>query len=153
MYLYSQSTGGFYNDVVHTAEQIPADAVELTDDAYQALLEAQSAGQQITADAGGAPEATDVPAPSRADMVKQAAAQVNHLLDAAVQARDYDSIESACSYATSTVDAWQAEALACSAWRDQVWQWFYAEVAAGTDDVPGPKQLRKAMPALSWPKG
>lgn len=150
MYFYSQTTGGFYSDAVQTPDQIPADAVELTDDAYQALLAAQSDGQQITPDAQGAPEATDVPPPNRADLVAQAAAQVRKLLNTAVQARDYDSIESACSYAMSTVDKWQIEALAAAGWRDQVWQWFYAEIADGTGDVPGPNQLRSAMPVLNW---
>lgn len=54
---YSKSTGGFYDPAINVS--IPADAVQITDDAYQALFAAQSTGKVITADASGNPIAVD----------------------------------------------------------------------------------------------
>ena len=49
MYYYSKSTGGFYTSAVQ------ADAVEITEAEHVALLEAQSEGKIIQADAQGRP--------------------------------------------------------------------------------------------------
>jgi len=57
---YSKSTGGFYDREIHGAN-IPADALEITDAKYAALLEGQAAGKVITANAEGFPELTDPP--------------------------------------------------------------------------------------------
>lgn len=145
-YFYSATTGGFYTDAIHA--EIPDDAVAITDDAYQGLLNDQSAGQEITADAQGQPAATAAPAPTRADLLTLGSRAVQAILDAKVQERDYDSIESACSYASSTVGVWQGEAVALAAWRDQVWQWFYA-TTQGT--LPSRAELVKNFPPFTWP--
>jgi len=50
---YASSTGGFYNTDINTV--IPLDAVEITEENYQTLLNGQSSGQVITADAQGYP--------------------------------------------------------------------------------------------------
>lgn len=60
---YSKSTGGFYDAVIH-GENIPADAVEITDEYHSILLEAQSSGRQITADENGHPIAINPPKPT-----------------------------------------------------------------------------------------
>jgi hypothetical protein len=65
---YSKSTGGFYDDSIHTAAQIPSDAVAITEVQHQALLTGQSAGKLITADANGNPILVDPPAPPLADV-------------------------------------------------------------------------------------
>lgn len=52
---YSKSTGGFYDDSIHSATQIPTDAVPITEAVWQALLAGQSEGQTIVADANGNP--------------------------------------------------------------------------------------------------
>lgn len=57
---YSASTGGFYSEDV-SGSIIPSDSVEITDEEWQALLEGQSSGKRITADADGRPELTDLP--------------------------------------------------------------------------------------------
>lgn len=61
---YSKSTGHFYNATIH-GNNIPADAVEITDDDYATLLAAQSAGQQIMANDNGYPIAIDPTPPIR----------------------------------------------------------------------------------------
>ena len=40
---YSKSTGGFYSRAIH-GDNIPADAVEITDEEHRELLEGQSRG-------------------------------------------------------------------------------------------------------------
>lgn len=55
---YSKSTGGFYSADVH-GDNIPADAVEITLEEHAALLNAQSQGKRIQADADGRPVAAD----------------------------------------------------------------------------------------------
>ena len=52
--LYSKSTNGFYLKEVH-GESTPIDAVEISDDLYQNLLNAQSVGKTITSDKNGFP--------------------------------------------------------------------------------------------------
>lgn len=61
---YSKTTGGFYDADIHA--ELPPDAVPVTDAAYTALFQAQAAGQVITADVNGNPQATNPPAPTTA---------------------------------------------------------------------------------------
>jgi hypothetical protein len=63
---FSASTGGFYCAEIN-GDNIPADAVEITDAEHAALLHGQSQGERIVADAAGrpvlqAPTADDVKA-------------------------------------------------------------------------------------------
>lgn len=58
---YSAQTGGFYDRAIHT--NIPADAVEITREEWQGLLEGQAAGKVIVAGKGGKPELRE-PAPA-----------------------------------------------------------------------------------------
>lgn len=55
MMFYSKSTNGFYDNNLH--ENMPQDAVTVSDDTYQSLLAAQATGQVISADANGNPVA------------------------------------------------------------------------------------------------
>lgn len=64
---YSSSTGGFYDIAIH-GSNVPADAVDITNVEYTALLEGQSAGKIIAADATGAPVLKD-PTKANADQV------------------------------------------------------------------------------------
>ena len=59
---YSTQTGGFYDTAIH-GSAIPADAVEITDEQHQALLEGQSQGKIIAADKNGKPVLVDPPLP------------------------------------------------------------------------------------------
>lgn len=58
---YAKSTGGFYTAAIHGAG-IPADAVEISYEKHVALLEGQSQGRRIGADAQGHPILVDQPA-------------------------------------------------------------------------------------------
>lgn len=57
---YAESTGGFYSREIH-GDNIPPDAVEITDAEHAALLAGQSTGKIITAGAGGKPVLADQP--------------------------------------------------------------------------------------------
>lgn len=60
MKYYSATTNGFYSPDVHTT--FPADAVEITDELWQSLLQGQSQGKVITASSTGTPVLADPPA-------------------------------------------------------------------------------------------
>ena len=51
---YSKSQGGFYSTEIH-GENIPSDAVEITDEQHAALLQGQTDGQEIAGDDNGFP--------------------------------------------------------------------------------------------------
>lgn len=76
-------------------------------------------------------------------------------LDRQAQAKGYDNIVSACSYAAQASGApFQAEGASFLAWRSAVWQDAYAtqaQVVAGTVTMPTPTQAVAAMPALVLP--
>lgn len=57
---YSAETKGFYDDGIHTPEQIPVGARPVSRDLHIALMLAQSQGKRITADANGDPIAADI---------------------------------------------------------------------------------------------
>lgn len=74
-------------------------------------------------------------------------------LDAAAQARGYDGIVSACSYAASA-NAFQAEGIAYLNWRAAVWEHCYqvlANVQAGTRAAPAAAELIAELPAPVLP--
>lgn len=56
---YSKSTGGFYTRDIHEPHQIPADVVEISDEFWRELLDAQARGQQIVWGVHGGPIAID----------------------------------------------------------------------------------------------
>jgi hypothetical protein len=76
-------------------------------------------------------------------------------LDDFARSRNYDGILSACSYATSTVPKFRAEAEYCVQARDATWAAMYqvlAEVQAGTRPMPsGFADVAAALPPLVWP--
>jgi hypothetical protein len=59
---YSKSTNGFYTPEIH-GENIPTDAVAITDEQYVALFEGQAEGKQIKGDNDGSPILVEPPEP------------------------------------------------------------------------------------------
>lgn len=57
---YAKSTNGFYDEAIH-GDNIPFDAVEITDELHAALIEGQSQWRRIAADENGYPVLQDVP--------------------------------------------------------------------------------------------
>lgn len=73
---------------------------------------------------------------------------------AEVQGRRYDTVESCCSYANSTVPRYKAEALAMIAWRDAVNMALEALVAHPPAGLETWEQVRALLPQpeqFAWP--
>jgi hypothetical protein len=60
----SKTSGGFYDDFIHSVAQIPEDAVEITRERHTELLEGQSLGKRISSGEDGYPILVDPPAQS-----------------------------------------------------------------------------------------
>lgn len=87
------------------------------------------------------------------ELVKRFTDIVQKVLDETAQSRNYDSIISVCSYATSNNPKFRAEAEACVAWRDAVWEYCYEELdkfERGEREVPSEKELIEELPKLEW---
>ena len=151
---YSKSTGGFYTREIH-GDNIPTDAVEITEAEYVALLEGQSQGKRIVADENGRPILQDPPPPTVEQIIAQFTAAVQKRLDEFARTRGYDNILSAASYATSTNPKFAAEGQYAVAARDATWAKCYeilAEVQAGTRPMPSSfADIEPLLPVLEWP--
>ena len=80
IYFYAASTGGFYTPDVNPT--MPSDAVEITEEYYQSLLQGQGEGKQIVADAQGYPILiTPAPVPPTAEQNKATASTLLSLCD------------------------------------------------------------------------
>jgi hypothetical protein len=77
-------------------------------------------------------------------------------LDDFARSRNYDSILSACTYATSTVAKFKSEGQACVNLRDATWAAAYnilAQVNAGQRPMPRTlADIEAELPALVWPQ-
>ena len=77
---YSPSHNGFYDSAIH-GDNIPADAVEITVEEHQALLEGQSQGKRIVADENGYPILQDPPHPTTEQLAATARAERDRLIE------------------------------------------------------------------------
>lgn len=81
---------------------------------------------------------------------------VQRYLDDFATTKTYDSMLSACTYATSTVPKFQREGQYCVEKRDECWATvarIEAEVLAGTRPAPaGFDDIKGELPALEWPE-
>ena len=151
---YSAQTKGFYSVEIH-GDNIPADAVEITAEQHAALIQGQSEGKRIVADANGFPVLADPLPPSQAEIIATFTAAIQKRLDDFAKTRNYDGILSACTYATSSVQKFQAEGQYCVNARDATWSAAYTildEVQAGTRPMPASiADIENDLPALGWP--
>lgn len=74
---FSAFTGGFFDDSVHGPADIPVDAVEITPEEYQALMQGQVLGQRIVADESGFPVLADVELPPLGMLIDRAQAAID----------------------------------------------------------------------------
>lgn len=104
-------------------------------------------------DAGNTPEPATLPeAPSLEDLV---VGTIQLRLDNFAKTRGYDSILSACTYATSKVAKFAAEGQYCVDSRDTHWSTCYTimgDVQTGARAVPTLDEVIAEMPALEWPQ-
>lgn len=151
---YSARTGGFYLPEIH-GNNMPSDAVEITAEQHQALLQGQAQGKIIAANDNGEPVLKDPPAPSQAQIIAALTAAVQLHLDTAAKQAGYDNLQSAVTYAEEpAVSKFQAEGQAFRAWRSLVWARCYellAEVQAGEREPLTAAEVIAELPALSLP--
>ena len=84
----------------------------------------------------------------------QLTSAIQSMLDDKAKERNYDSILSLCTYATSTAAKFSAEGQAGVSWRDEVWAKGYsilADVEAGTRSIPTESELLSELPDFVWP--
>lgn len=95
------------------------------------------------------------PAPTAAQVEAAFTAAIQQRLDDFARTRNYDSILSACTYATSTVAKFKSEGQLCVNLRDATWAAAYkvlAEVQGGTRAMPGSvADIEADLPAAVWP--
>lgn len=77
---YSKAKNSFYDDTIHTPEQIPADAREIPVETHRKLIDAQGRGKVIIGNASGLPIAVDPPKPTKEELSASARAQRDGLL-------------------------------------------------------------------------
>ena len=151
---YSAKQNGFYAREIH-GDNIPADAVEITEAEHAALIEGQSLGKRIVADASGRPILQDPPPPTTEQIMAEYVERTQKRLDDFARTRNYDGIMSACTYAASTVPKFRQEGQYCVTARDATWATLYQlldEVKAGTRPVPsGFADIEPLLPVLEWP--
>jgi len=76
--------------------------------------------------------------------------EIQKHLDGEAQARGYDNITTACSYAGAE-NPFQAESIALLTWRSEVWTYCYAElekVKTGVRNIPTLVDLLSELPEL-----
>lgn len=149
---YSKQTGTFYPFDISYAE-LPGDVIEVSLEDYRNAM-ARPAGHSFDF-VNGELVISPPPPPTKEQRIAANTAAVQAELDRQAQAKGYDNIVSACSYAAQPSGApFQAEGAAFLKWRSDVWSQAYAtlaEVKAGTRPMPTPAESVAAMPRLVLP--
>lgn len=158
---YAKSTGGFYLEAIH-GKNIPADAVEISDEEHAALLAGQSSGKTISADADGFPVLQDQPVASLADsiaaLVKQIDADADVIYAAALgnRATEYAQAETEaqafkdnCGAVPPYVQAWATATGKSASWAaDNILAtataWLTAQTAIRTNRLALKESAKRA---------
>ncbi|MDZ7920769.1 hypothetical protein [Rhodoferax sp.] len=102
-----------------------------------------------------ADELRKLPPPTSEQIAEQFIASIQNRLDDFARQRNYDSILSACTYATSAVAKFKAEGHACVNLRDATWAAAYdilGKVHTGQRPMPSSlADIEADLPALVWP--
>ena len=148
MVFYDAATGGFY---LADHPLRPESAVPISAEYHLWLLDQQSTGRQIVADADGNPISAPLPPATPEQMQAGYTAAIEAHVEATARARGYSSAVSCATYATSTIPAWQAEGAAFVAWRDDVWTAALAMLAAVQAGGAIPESPIAGLPEMEWP--
>lgn len=94
------------------------------------------------------------PPPTAEQKLEKFTAFIQCRLDAFAKTRHYDSMLSACTYATSSVPRFALEGSYCVAKRDETWAASYGildAVNSGARAMPTEAQVAEELPILAWP--
>ncbi len=84
----------------------------------------------------------------------QAGVQIQELIDSTAQQKSYADGVAVVSYVNSSVSAWKAQADAFTAWRDNVWNYAYQQLAlfqSGERPIIPIEEFMQELPAMQWP--
>ncbi|MBI2306101.1 MAG: hypothetical protein HYU78_02245 [Rhodocyclales bacterium] len=146
MLFYSESTGGFYDSAIHGGS-IPPDAIEITANEHQQLIDAQSNGKRIAADESGRPILQDPPVPALAEVKSIALAAIDTTAGAA-RAR-YITVATG-QEATYLMKGQQARDYAAAGYSGPVPLMVAAEQAAAGDASPQAAADRIIAEEAAW---
>ena len=130
---YSKTTNGFYDPEINSS--LPDDAVEISLEEWETLLNGQANGKLIKADSKGRPYLADPDPLNKDQTITYLSSAIQQSLNTGSTTWGYDNIVSGCSYANSTNAQYAADAAALIKWRDDTWEWANAKfenVAPGT---------------------
>ncbi|EPV5920781.1 tail fiber assembly protein [Escherichia coli] len=82
MKYFTSAPIALYNSDI--SSYIPGDAVEISDEVYDALIAGQEAGKNITADSNGLPVLAEPAQPTHDELVAASELMKQHLIDAAM---------------------------------------------------------------------
>lgn len=156
--------GGVSTDQIETG-------VPITEEQYQAALEAMSEGQEVTVDGGFAvreqrpsehhsweggqwvehpPEPPEPSPPTLYDYENA----IQAMVDATAREKLFRDGVTLASYVNSADPQWAAEAVTFVAWRDDVWRYAYAELAkvqGGLRPQPSVAEFIAEITPIVWP--
>ncbi|WP_236214452.1 hypothetical protein [Metapseudomonas otitidis] len=141
--MYRLMSDGWVVRIVDGA-YIPADLANTDRQQYERWL---AAGNEPEPHPGSPPETEE-------QLIDRLTGAVQAYMDSVAQQRNYDSVLSLCTYATSTIPRFQAEGQAGVVWRDACWQLGYdliAQVRAGEAPIPTEAELLAMLPPMQWP--
>jgi hypothetical protein len=148
---YSKKNGGFYEQAIH-GNNIPADAVKISYEEYQELLEGQSLGKTIVSNSQGLPILKDPEPPSSEQMLTSIMFGVQAHMDKKAKEYGYGDLQSAVTYADEpAVARFQEEGRAFRAWRSIVWErciQMFEDFKAGKIQVSGKAQVIEMLPVF-----
>jgi hypothetical protein len=151
MRYYSPSTVGFFDSTIHGAD-IPADAIEITDERHAELMAGQARGRIIAVDEDGHPVLLDPPPPTIEQQQAALDAFVTDWIDRQAQAAGFRNAAYLVSYFNSINEEWKAIARAFVPWRDGIWAQCLAileAVVAGTRGMPTIDDLLAELPPFA----
>lgn len=102
----------------------------------------------VTLDNGWTPEPAPLP------RVEDYQVAIQTMVDDAARSKLFNDGVTLASYVNSTVEPWAAQATAFVAWRDNVWQYAYSELAkvqGGYRDQPTVEAFLAELPEIVWP--
>lgn len=149
---YSATTGGFYDAAIH-GENIPADAVEISEAAHAALIEGQANGKRIVAGKGGVPVLADPEPPTQEEVIKQYEAALDAHMDGVAKANRYDN-RFTFALRAGYEGPYKAEGVAFAQWMDTCNVEAFAllnDVLAGKADLPTVEAFIAGLPEFVKP--
>ena len=120
-----------------------------------AIAHSQVAASMVGMQGTGAKPALNPPTPTHEQIKQGFEDAIQHRLNDFAITRNYDGILSVCTYITSSVPQFAADAQYCVVQRDATWAKAYEilnAVQAGTRPMPTIDEVLSEMPVLEWPQ-